>query len=165
MLSLRPFEPSDESSLVRYLNNPATVQYLSPKVPFPYTQEDALWWITTGSKEGITRAIMLDGVLIGCIGARPGTFEYCRSAEIGYWLAEEYWGQGLTGRALQLLVDEVTTTTELMRLEAVVVAQNTRSARVLEKAGFEYEGLRRMAIYKDGEFFDARLFGKINEHV
>ncbi|WP_046006820.1 GNAT family N-acetyltransferase [Pseudoalteromonas rubra] len=161
MLSLRPFESTDEPSLVRYLNNPATVQYLSPKVPFPYTQEDAQWWISTGSKEGITRAMMLDGVLIGCIGARPGTFEYCRSAEIGYWLAEEYWGQGITGQALQLLIDEVETTTELVRLEAVVVAQNTRSARVLEKAGFEYEGLRRMAICKDGEFFDARLFGKL----
>ncbi|MCF2909900.1 GNAT family N-acetyltransferase [Pseudoalteromonas sp. DL2-H2.2] len=161
MLSLRPFESTDEPSLVRYLNNPATVQYLSPKVPFPYTQEDAQWWITTGSKQGITRAIMLDGVLIGCVGARPGTFEYCRSAEIGYWLAEEYWGQGITGQALQLLMDEVESTTELVRLEAVVVAQNARSARVLEKAGFEYEGLRRMAICKDGEFFDARLFGKL----
>ncbi|QTL34379.1 GNAT family N-acetyltransferase [Pseudoalteromonas viridis] len=161
MLSLRPFESTDEPSLVRYLNNPATVQYLSPKVPFPYTQEDAQWWITTGSKQGITRAIMLDDVLIGCIGARPGTFEYCRSAEIGYWLAEEYWGRGITGQALQLLIDEVETTTDMVRLDAVVVAQNIRSARVLEKAGFEYEGLRRMAICKDGEFFDARLFGKL----
>ncbi|MCG7536823.1 GNAT family protein [Pseudoalteromonas sp. OOF1S-7] len=161
MLSLRPFEPSDEQSLVRYLNNPATVQYLSPKVPFPYTPEDAQWWISTGSKQGITRAIILDGMLIGCIGARPGTFEYCRSAEIGYWLGEEYWGQGITGRALQLLMAEVEADTDMVRLEAVVVAQNTRSARVLEKFGFEFEGLRRKAIYKDGEFFDARLFGKL----
>ncbi|MCG7563307.1 MULTISPECIES: GNAT family protein [Pseudoalteromonas] len=163
MLSLRLFEPSDEQYLVRYLNNPATVRYLSPKVPFPYTAADAQWWINTGSKEGITRAIILDGVLIGCIGARPGTFEYCRSAEIGYWLAEEYWGQGITGQALDLLIADVEATTEMVRLEAVVFEQNTRSARVLEKAGFEFEGVRRKAIYKDGELFDARLFGKVFE--
>ncbi|AZZ98814.1 GNAT family protein [Pseudoalteromonas sp. R3] len=161
MLSLRPFEPADESSLVSNLNNPATVHFLSPKVPSPYTAEDAQWWINTGSQEGLTRAIILDGALVGCIGARQGTFEYCRSAEIGYWLAEEYWGKGITGRALQLLIDEIEATTDLVRLEAVVFAQNARSERVLEKAGFEFEGVRRKAIYKNGTFSDARLFGKL----
>ncbi|MGO2293149.1 GNAT family N-acetyltransferase, partial [Pseudoalteromonas sp.] len=135
--------------------------FLSPKIPTPYTLDDALWWVEKGSKAGFTRAIEVDGQLVGCIGALPGEFEYAKSAEIGYWLAQKYWGRGLVVAALELLIEELKINTDIVRLHAVVFAGNSQSTKVLEKVGFEHEGLLKKAIYKEGEFYDGLLYAKV----
>lgn len=84
------------SLLINYLNNPEVVRFLSSKIPTPYTIDDARWWIETGSKAGHTFAIELSGHFVGRIGAVAGEFEYSKSAEVGYWLAQEYWGRQLS---------------------------------------------------------------------
>ncbi|WP_404343047.1 GNAT family N-acetyltransferase [Pseudoalteromonas mariniglutinosa] len=161
MVTLRAFTQSDTDLLIDYLNNPSLVRFLSPKIPFPYTETDANWWINQGNKTGITRAIDVDGVFVGCIGALPGEFEYCKSAELGYWLAQDYWGQGIICIAISLLIDELKMTTDIVRLHAVVFAGNQQSSKVLTKTGFSYEGTRVKAIYKNAEFYDALLYGKL----
>lgn len=161
MLRLRDFKSDDHTLLVNYLNNPDVKRFLSPKIPTPYTLDDAHWWTEEGSKAGFTRAIEVDGQLVGCIGALPGEFEYAKSAEIGYWLAQPYWGKGLIVQALALLIKEVQLNTDIVRLHAVVFAGNTQSTKVLEKVGFEHEGLLKKAIYKDTEFYNALLYGKV----
>ncbi|MGY0644456.1 MAG: GNAT family N-acetyltransferase, partial [Paraglaciecola chathamensis] len=63
-------------------------RFLSSRIPSPYTEDDATWWIEQGSKNGIIRAIEVDGVFVGCVGAEPGQFEYAYSAEVGTgWLS------------------------------------------------------------------------------
>lgn len=117
--------------------------------------------IETGSKAGITRAIEFDGHLVGCIGALPGEFEYAKSAEIGYWLAKEYWGKGIVAQALTLMIREIQTRSDIIRLHAVVFSGNSQSTKVLEKVGFEHEGVLNKAIYKNGQFYNALLYAKV----
>lgn len=161
MLRLRHFEYTDQPFLVSYLNNADIKQFLSPKIPTPYSDDDARWWVEEGSKAGFTRAIEVDGQLVGCIGALVGEFEYAKSAEVGYWLAQEYWGQGIVCQALALFIAEMQASSDIVRLHAVVFAGNMQSSKVLEKSGFEHEGLLKKAIYKHGKFYDALLYAKL----
>ncbi|WP_394191730.1 GNAT family N-acetyltransferase [Pseudoalteromonas atlantica] len=161
MLRLRNFKLEDKTLLVNYLNNPDVKRFLSPKIPSPYTMDDACWWIEIGSKAGGIFAIEKDGIFIGCVSAIKGELEYCKSAEVGYWLAKEYWGQGIVTEALALLIEQVQSTTDIARLHAIVFDGNTGSDKVLLKSGFKHEALLEKAIYKAGTFYNANLYGKL----
>ena len=88
ILSLQTFTTEHKASLIHNLNTPNVTRFLSSRIPSPYTEDDATWWIEQGSKNGIIRAIEVDGEFVGCIGAEPGKFEYAYSAEVGYWLTK-----------------------------------------------------------------------------
>ena len=162
MISLRQFEPKDEHALVTILNDTNVVRYLSTKIPFPYTNKDALWWIEEGSKSGVIKAVELNGECVGCIGVTPGEFEYSRSGELGYWLSAEHWGKGLMKQAVEQITEIVFETTNIVRIFAVVFADNQASKRVLVKSGFEQEAVLRSAIYKNEQFYDNYIFTKLN---
>ena len=82
MITLREFKAQDAPFIINTLNDEQVTRYLSSKIPFPYTQADANWWISQGSKNGIIKAIVVNGQFAGCIGITPGEFEYKRSGEI-----------------------------------------------------------------------------------
>ena len=159
-LKLRFFEAQDELLLVDYLNDPQVIHYLSSRIPNPYTAEDAKWWITTGSRNGLIRAITVDGELAGCIGAEPGQHEYQYSGEVGYWLAEKFWGKGYATNALCLLIKELQQATQLVRLQASVFEGNQGSAKVLEKCGFTQQGYFPKAVYKNQRFYHEVVYGR-----
>ena len=158
MMILREFKEDDKAQLVHILNEPEVVKYLSSKIPKPYTMQDAQWWISTGSKIGIVKAIECNGTLIGCIGADRGEFEYQRSAEIGYWIAKDYWRQGVATQAINELIPLIFKTTNIVRLFASVFSKNTASIRVLDKCGLQLEAIHKKAIYKDDKFYDNHVF-------
>ncbi|WP_259368694.1 GNAT family N-acetyltransferase [Colwellia sp. BRX10-4] len=140
------------------MNDQEVVKYLSSKIPTPYTSEDANWWISTGSKMGIVKAIDFNGSLVGCIGAEKGKFEYQRSAEIGYWIAKDHWSNGIATQAVNEIISLVFNTTDTVRLFASIFSQNTVSMRVLGKCGFELEVVHNKAIYKDDIFYNNHVF-------
>lgn len=158
MIDLRDFRQEDIEPLVIILNDPDVTQYLSTKIPQPYTQDDALWWVNEGSKLGYIKAITLDGVLVGCIGVNRGEFEYSRSGEIGYWLAKPYWRQGITSLAIGRMLDFVFTQTDIERIFAAVFSDNQPSMRLLLKSGFSQEAVLQKAIYKNGHFYHSHIF-------
>jgi len=158
MITIRDFNESDSAQLLCILNVPEVVKYLSSKIPAPYTLEDAQWWISTGSKIGIVKAIDFRGSLVGCIGAEQGEFEYQRSAEIGYWIAKDYWKKGIATHAIKEIISLVFNTTDIVRLFASVFSQNTASMNVLIKCGFELESVHKKAIYKNDVFFNNHVF-------
>ena len=69
---LREFRASDAEVLVELLNNPNVSRYPSSRVPYPYTANDASWWIEEGSRQGFIRAITDGGQLAGCVGVEFG---------------------------------------------------------------------------------------------
>lgn len=158
MITLRDFKEEDTSALLTILNEPKVVKYLSSRIPKPYTLEDAHWWVFTGSKIGIVKAIEYNGTLIGCVGADRGVFEYQRSAEVGYWIAKDYWGQGFATQAIKQFIPCVFETSDIVRLFASVFSPNTASERVLTKCGFTLEAIQKRAIFKEGEFYNSHLF-------
>lgn len=165
MIELREFKSEDEELLVTYLNEVSVTRFMSAKIPMPYTKESAAWWINVGSKIGFVKAITKDGALVGSISAMPGEFERQKSAEVGFWLARPFWGQGITAQALTTFSTTLFQTTDIVRLYASVFEGNTASTRVLEKCGFKLEAILEKAIYKNGEFFNELHYARINHKL
>lgn len=116
--------------------------------PFPYTLNDAIEWIENkviGSTEiehvfAITLADNPDAGLVGLMGVH-GNEQEKGLAEVGYWLAEPYWGKGYASEALRILIDFAFETFGFVTLVAGNFEDNPGSGRVLEKTGFEPDGV------------------------
>ena len=161
-LTLRTLTPADAARLVEHLNDEAVYRYLSSRIPQPYTLDDANWWIETGSKDkAIVRAIEYRGDFCGVIGATLQAFEHAHSAEVGYWLARPAWGNGIATAALRQFSEHLFAKTEIRRLFAGVFDGNLASARVLEKAGYEFEGIRQKAVFKNGQYLNEHLYARL----
>lgn len=161
MITLRDFKPQDAPHIINTLNDEQVTRFLSSKIPFPYTQADADWWINQGSKNGIIKAIIVNEQFAGCIGITPGEFEYSRSGEIGYWLNSHFWGQGVMSKAILQICDDAFKSSNLNRIFGAVFTGNTGSIKALTKCGFEAEAILKQAIYKDGVFYDSHIFSKL----
>ena len=161
MIELRDFTEIDINSIAVYANNINVSQYMASRMPYPYTKEDAKWWVKIGSKEqGLNYAIDLDGECIGVVGVRFGDLEQQHSAEIGYWIAENHWGRGFGTEAIRKMTGYVFAETKTIRLSAPVYSPNTASMRVLEKCGYTLEAIHRKAAFKNDEFMDEHVYVK-----
>lgn len=158
MFTLRDFSESDIDRLIDILNDDAVTQYLSTKIPFPYTKEDAIWWVKEGSNSELIKAISVDGILVGCIGINTGEFEYERSGEIGYWLARSHWRKGITSAAIRQLSEYAFSHTNMVRLFASVFSSNIPSMQLLLKSGFHQEAILERSIFKNGHFYNNHIF-------
>ena len=161
MIELRGFLDRDIGSIAKHANNFNVSRYMASRMPYPYTEDDAKWWVEIGSKEqGLNRAIDLTSECIGVVGVRFGQFELQYSAEIGYWIAEEHWGKGIGTEAVSKMTDNVFSDTKIVRLTAPVFNPNKASMRVLEKCGYTLEAIRRKAVFKNDEFMDEHVYVK-----
>ena len=162
---LRPFHDNDLEALARYANNRNVWRTLRDRFPSPYTREDAAAWLClVQSRERPTQlAIASPEELVGAIGFDQGEDVYRKSAEIGYWLAEPFWGRGIVSQAVIGFVDHVFAHFDLVRLQAGVFEGNPASVKILEKAGFRFEGRRHHAVYKDGRLLDELMYGRVRE--
>jgi RimJ/RimL family protein N-acetyltransferase len=165
MITLRKFELSDIPRLVALANNPAVSRYLKDSFPYPYTEQDASWWVNEGCKDGVHRVIEKDGLFVGTIGSVIGAGEKCKQYSLGYWLGEPYWGQGIVSEALAIFLAEVFKTTDVERFQAWVYEDNIASMKVLEKAGFHKEAVLKRALYKEGKFFDEHVYALLRSHT
>ena len=163
MIKLRKFQQHDQADLVRILNDAEVNKFLSARIPVPYTDEDAKWWISTGSQMGTIRAIEYNGTLVGCIGVSRGEFEYSRSGEIGYWVAKEYWRKGIATYAVNALTSYIFENTDIIRLFGAVFSHNAASKGVLKKCGYSLEAIHKKAMFKNDEFYDNHLYCKLKD--
>lgn len=157
---LRPFHLSDLNSLVKHANNYNIAKNLSNKFPFPYTQNDGIAFINLALSATPLEilAIVVNGAAVGSIGVHPQADFYCKNAEMGYWIAEEFWGNGIVPRAVQLMVDYGFKTFPITRIYARTFDTNFKSQRVLEKAGFSLEAELAGTFYKNGTVYDEMIY-------
>ncbi len=106
-------------------------------------------------------AIEVEGEAAGSIGVSPFADVHARSAEIGYWVAEAYWGRGIATEALRAASEHAFRAFSLMRVQATVFAWNEASMRVLEKCGYAREGVLAQSVFKDGELIDSVLYALV----
>jgi [ribosomal protein S5]-alanine N-acetyltransferase len=101
--------------------------------------------------------VQKNGILIGTVGAfwvaKPHGV-----MELGYNIGVDYWGQGYASEATQALIAYVFSHYDVTRLQARVFAENTASAKVMEKLNFRYEGMLRSLIYHRGQFKDVCMY-------
>ena len=168
-VTLRPWRKGDEDALARYADNPNIAANLRDVFPSPYTREDAAAYVESCiQNEGrgqLYRAIEMDGEAVGSISLTRGTDVYRRSAELGYFLGEPFWGRGLMTAAVAAMCREGFGTWDIVRIYAEVYARNTASHRVLEKAGFSLEGTLRRSVYKNGEMLDSCIYALLREET
>lgn len=160
---VRSYREDDAEALARYANNRRVWRNLNDFFPHPYTVNDAKQWIALTQREQPERnfAIASQTEPIGAIGLKLRDNVSRHTAEIGYWLGEPFWGQGIATAALRATTNFAFAHFDLARLEAYVFEWNPASCRVLEKAGYTQEARLRKAVYKDGQLIDQFLYAKI----
>jgi RimJ/RimL family protein N-acetyltransferase len=155
---------NDAKPIAAHANNPNVARQLRDRFPHPYTVGDARTFIeSVADAHPITTfAIDVAGEPVGGIGFSPGTDVERYSAEIGYWLGEQYWGRGITAEAVRLVSDYAFQDCGLLRLYALPFADNGQSMRVLEKAGYQKEAVLRSSSVKFGKPRDQALYALVN---
>jgi len=150
---------------VRHANNRKVSINLRDRFPYPYTVGDARSWLDSviGHKRETNFAIDVAGEAVGGIGFTVQPDVGHRSAEIGYWLGEEFWGRGITTDALIAVTEYAFSNFDICRLYAHVFEWNGVSARVLEKAGYTFEGRLRKSVTKEGQTIDQLMYAMIRE--
>jgi ribosomal-protein-alanine N-acetyltransferase len=106
-------------------------------------------------------AIREDNALIGAFGFKDVQIGKSHRAEIGYWLAKRYWGQGIMTAVVRKACAHAVAEWGLVKIVAEVFADNIASAQVLEKCGFEQEGYLCKHYLRDARYLDARLYAFI----
>ncbi len=151
--------------LVQHANTRQIADMLRDSFPHPYLRPDAEQWVSSCALSHVVHdyALLHRGELIGAMGARPGKAERAGTAEIGYWLAVPYWGQGHATAALSRYIDHLFRQRGVRRLWAATLDKNAASTRVLTKCGFSLEGRARGHLMKGEVVHDELLFGLMRE--
>ena len=157
---LRPLVAADAPSLARHADDRGVAENLRDRFPHPYSLEDALAYIEHAAARPVQTSfgIVVDGEAIGTIGLVLGEDISRRSAEVGYWIGRPYWGRGIVVEALRAVTRYGFERLDLARIFAVPFVRTTRSARVLEKAGYVLEGVMRHSAVKDGVLLDQLMY-------
>jgi ribosomal-protein-alanine N-acetyltransferase len=162
---LRSWRLEDVESLVSHANNRKIWLHLRDQFPHPYTQADAQNWIHTAltTRPETSFAIDVGGKAVGGIGFRLQTDVERFSAEVGYWLGEKFWGQGICTAALKAATKYAIEAYGLNRIFALPFEGNSASVHVLKKVGYRRECQLRKSAYKNGQFSDQVLYAYLVE--
>jgi RimJ/RimL family protein N-acetyltransferase len=154
--AIRSWRADDAAGIVQYANNYKIWANLRDAFPHPYTAQHARDFIRSvrNRTPETTFAIAVDDQAVGSIGFVLHSDVERVSAEIGYWLAEPFWGRGIVTDALIATTKYAIDTHALTRIYAVPFASNAASCRVLEKAGYVLEARLRRSAIKSGAITD-----------
>src|SRR5688572_29240224 len=165
-LTFRTWRSRDVEALCRHANNRKIWNNLLDRFPHPYTKRDAERWIELNLatlSATLNFAIERDGEAIGGVGVDRRSDVRTGTGEIGYWVAEPFWGQGIATAAVHFITEYAFRAFPFVRLQASVFDSNPASARVLEKAGYTFEGRLRRAYTKDGRVGDLLVYARLRD--
>lgn len=164
---IREWQIEDAENLALVINNKKIQDNLRDGLPYPYTVENAKEYITSmlsaDKDETYAFAITVDDKAIGSIGVFRCNNIHFRSAEMGYYIAESYWGKGIGTSAVEQTCRYIFENTDIIRIFAEPFAYNTASCHILEKAGFQCEGILRKNAIKNGAILDMKMYALIKE--
>lgn len=164
---IRKWELSDAKDLAIALSNRKIQDNLRDGLPYPYLEQDGTDFISSmlsaNEDETFAFAITLDDKVIGSIGVFRQQNIHRQTAELGYYIAEEYWGKGIMTEAVKQICEYVFKHSDILRIYAEPFAYNIASCRVLEKAGFQCEGTLRSNAVKNGKVIDMKMYSLLRE--
>ena len=155
-VTLRSWANDDVDFLATHFNNIRIWNNLRDVIPHPYTLEDAHRFIL--AQEGLSPiqnfAILQDGQPCGGIGIILKQDIYRMNVELGYWIAEPFWGQGIATSAVRMMTEYTFENFYINRIVAEVFEYNRPSMRVLEKNGYYLQTVSRKGILKNDYLYD-----------
>ena len=161
---------SDAADLYKHIKTKAVARWTF-NLPHPYPKDKAMQWIrrtqrTWRLKKQFSFGIysLETGNLIGGVELAPIDWKN-KNAELGYWLAEKFWGRGLTTEAVRLIVRFGFQQLKLHRIYAQAYEPNRGSIRVLEKCGFKKEGCQRQSLYRFKQWHNSLTFGLLRSEI
>ena len=153
---------TDDKLVLMALCNAVDRSFLSDRLPYPYDEADADWWLgmvaENDGKEGVWRAIVVDGQIVGSISVERMADEERNVGSIGYMILTPWWSKGLGTEAVRQMCGIAFRELALERIIGEVFPENLASARVLEKNGFRLEETKVGAVVKDGKAMDVRVY-------
>ena len=166
---IRKWKLSDATDLAMAISNKKIQNNLRDGLPYPYTEQDGANFISdmlsADENETFAFAITVDNKVVGSIGVfRQGNIHRL-AAELGYYIAEEYWGRGIMTEAVRQICEYVFDKSDIIRIYAEPFAYNIASCRVLEKAGFQCEGTLRNNAVKNGKIIDMKMYSLLKTEV
>ena len=159
---IRKWKIDDAAELAATLNNKNIQDNLRDGLPYPYTEDDAKYYINEmlkADKNSIFAfAITADDKVVGSIGVFRKDNIHSLTAEMGYYIAESFWGKGLGTCAIKQTCQYVFNNTDILRIFAEPFSYNIASCRILEKSGFKCEGLLRSNAVKNNQILDMKIY-------
>ena len=166
-IKLRGWKIEYKSELAKNLNNMNILNNLRDGLPYPYLEGDAEDFIramlSADKDKTFAFAITLNDKVIGSIGVFRQENIHYRTAEMGYYIGEKYWGNGYMTEAVKLACEFVFENTDIIRIFAEPFSHNIASCRVLEKAGFTCEGILRSNAYKNENIVDMKMYALVKQ--
>jgi len=167
MCEIRSWEINDASELALALNNKNVLDNLRDGLPFPYTVADATEFINlmlrADGNKTYSFAITFDNKVVGSIGVFRKENIHSRTAEMGYYISEAYWGKGIGTSAVKQTCEFIFSNTDIIRIFAEPFAYNAASCRILEKAGFSFEGTLRKNAIKNNTIIDMKMYSLVRD--
>ncbi|MGA9566400.1 MAG: GNAT family protein [Candidatus Korobacteraceae bacterium] len=162
-LKVRSWRKDDLQALLRHANNAKIAANLRDQFPHPYTRREGIDFLDFARSQEPECAFAIEhgDEAVGGVGFLVGRDIARMSAEMGYWLSEDFWGRGIATRAVTAMSEWAFDNYKLTRVFAMAFAHNAASIRVLEKSGFEREGVMRRSAIKNGAIVDQILFAKV----
>ena len=160
-IDLHKWTSADREALMALCND-VDRTFLSDRLPYPYTEADADWWLgmvaENEGKEGVWRAIVVDGLIVGSISVERLANVQRNAGSIGYMVLTPFWSQGIGTEAVRQICGIAFQELALERIIGEVFPENLASARVLEKNGFRLEETKVGAVVKGGKAMDVRVY-------
>lgn len=143
-------------------NNPNVLDNGYDKSPNPFTKQDAIDFINIelARKKPERFLIFYNNELAGEIGISIKDDVFRLNAEIGYFIAEPFWGKGLATEAIKRMTEYAFATFDVVRIVAGVFEFNKASMKALEKNGYYLESIRKKAVIKNGKIIDDYIWVK-----
>lgn len=166
---IREWKIEDAGALAAMLNNKNILDNLRDGLPYPYTINDAEDYINAMLSSDKTKtfafAVEADNKVVGSISVFRCDNIHFRTAEMGYYIGEPYWGKGFGTSAVRQICKYIFEYTDIIRIFAEPFVYNTASCHVLEKAGFQPEGILHSNAVKNGIILDMKMYALVKECI
>ena len=164
---IRKWRPSDAAELAKVLSDKEILDNLRDGLPYPYTEQDGAAFISAmlaaDERETFAFAVTVQDKAVGSIGVFRQGNVHRRTAELGYYIAKEYRGKRMMTEAVRQVCTYVFDNSDILRIYAEPFSYNAASCRVLEKAGFQYEGTLRCNAVKNGRILDMKMYARLKD--
>lgn len=155
---LRKWKLSDLESIAAYGCNPKITKFMSDAFPDSVEKWQKFLEFSVSDESILYFAIEINEKAVGAIGISQQTGVMRKNAELGYWLGEEFWGNGIITEAIREIVQIAFEKLGIVRIFAKPFETNIASHKALEKAGFKLEARFEKIVFKNGEFLDEFVY-------